>query len=94
MSTDNITPFLQKSRTDAALREQVNAIHEQADVAVAQALAGLSREVGLPFSAEEFLALQKTALSDDSLAGVAGGYCLGRLIEQCAADNEARSSQF
>jgi len=73
MSTDNITPFLQKSRTDAALREQVNAIYEQADVAVAQALAQIAAEVGLPFTAEEFLTEEHSVLPDEELSDVSGG---------------------
>ena len=73
MSTENITAFLQKSRTDAALGEQVNAIYEQADLAVAQALAGIASEHGLPFTVEEFLTEEHSVLPDEELTDVSGG---------------------
>lgn len=72
MSTENITSFLQKSRTDAALGTQVKAVYEQAALDVAQALAKVASEHGLPFTAEEFLAAQ-TEVSEKDLEGIAGG---------------------
>ena len=73
MSTENITAFLQKSRTDSALGEQVNAIYEQADLAVAQALATIASEQGLPFTVEEFLREEHSILPDEALDPVSGG---------------------
>lgn len=72
MSTENITAFLEKSVTDSALGAQVQAVYEQADLAVAQALAQVASEHGLAFTAEEFLAAQ-TEVSEKDLESVAGG---------------------
>lgn len=73
MSTSPIESFLNKTRTDAALREQVNAIYEQADLAVAAELSRIATEVGLPFTAEEFLREEHSILPDEELGAVTGG---------------------
>jgi len=73
MSTENITTFFDKARRDEALAARVTAIYAEADLASAQALAELAREIDLPFTADDLLEAQETALSDASLAGIAGG---------------------
>jgi hypothetical protein len=77
MSTDNITTFFDKARSDEALAVRINTIYAEADLAAAQALAELAREIDLPFTAEDLIEAQATALSDASLAGIAGGVAEG-----------------
>ena len=81
MSTDNISAFLEKARTDEALAARVRSIDAESDVAAAEALARLASEAGLPFTAEEFLASRSNDLSDADLEQVAGGTTFGRILE-------------
>ena len=73
MNTDNITAFLAKAQSDEALAAKVATIQSEAAASIAAALARLSQEAGTPFTAEEFLAAQQAALSDEALEQVAGG---------------------
>jgi len=77
MSTENITAFFDKARTDEALAARINAISAEANSAAAEALVALSREIGSPITVEDLLQEQETALSDASLAGVSGGVAGG-----------------
>ena len=73
MSTENIIAFLDKARTDEALAAQILAINTGSESEVAAAFSCLATEHGLPFTAEEFLASRRNALSDADLEQVAGG---------------------
>ena len=65
MSTENITAFLTKLQSDAALADKVS-------LATAEALADLASREGLPFTAEEFLS-EQASLADAELDAVSGG---------------------
>jgi len=75
MSTENITNFVAAVRADAALQARANADLAQSDGP--ERLAVLSAEVGIPFTAEEFLAYQRSLpggeLADGDLDRIAGG---------------------
>lgn len=73
MSAENINAFFTKASADEDLAQKVAAIHEQANVTIAAALAKLSEETGAPFTAKDYLAEQASALSDEALAAVTGG---------------------
>lgn len=77
MSTDNIRTFLDKASTDSALQARVAAAYAAAQQSTAAGLAQLAAEAGTPFTAEEFLTFQKAELSEQDLAGVAGGVGAG-----------------
>ena len=73
MSTENITAFLDKARTDEALKEKLLAINAGTETEASEAISRLAIEVGLPFTAEEFRASQGKDLSDADLEHVSGG---------------------
>jgi len=73
MSTENITAFLEKARTDETLSTRIAAAYAEVQAATARSLAELSVATGLPFTAEEFLASQQSTLDDESLEDIAGG---------------------
>jgi predicted ribosomally synthesized peptide with nif11-like leader len=74
MSKENIQAFFQKADQEPVLKEKACAILERSPEEVPAALAELSKQVGLGFTAEEFAAsLQGASLSDTELDAVAGG---------------------
>lgn len=75
MSTANIEGFLERVKTDDALRSKVAEIDRSDDAATATALATISTEAGFSCSPEEFLELlrAKQELADEDLEPVAGG---------------------
>lgn len=72
MSTENLTAFQTRVATDVDLQQKLLIIQQDSALALAEKIAALSREVGTPFTAEEFLAPPE--LSDDQLDGVVGGF--------------------
>lgn len=72
MSTENITRFLDRVATDAALQEKVSAAYRASQEATARALSALASEHGLNVTADELLAVQ-AELSESDLGAVAGG---------------------
>lgn len=85
MSTDNISAFLEKARTDEALAAKVRGIDAESDTAAAEALSRLATEAGLPFTAEEFLASRSNSLADAELEGVAGGASYNHVLQGLGA---------
>lgn len=74
MAKENVQKFIEKVDSDQELRQQIEAkMNGVNDVdAIAEGLAALSEEVGLPFTADEYkLASQK--LPEADLDNVAGG---------------------
>ncbi len=72
----NIEKFSAAIANDPELQAKVQAIHADAAKAAAADLADLSREVGTPFTGEEFLASAAATtreLSEEELGAVAGG---------------------
>jgi len=73
MSTENIAKFTEAAAADSALRAKVEALYAEASLASAEQLAALSVELGIPFTAEEYLAKANGELSESDLANLAGG---------------------
>ena len=72
MSSDNITAFFDKARTDETLAGKIQALYGEAATATAQALSALAAEIGIRLSAED-LHVSPSELTDADLSGVAGG---------------------
>jgi predicted ribosomally synthesized peptide with nif11-like leader len=88
MNTDNITAFLAKAQSDEALAVKVATLQAEAAASTAAALVRLSQEAGTPFTAEEFLAAQQVALSDEALEQVAGGAGYRTALFNAAQDRQ------
>lgn len=73
MSTENISKFAEATAADPSLRAKVEALYAEASRASAEQLAALSIELGIPFTAEEYLANASGELSESDLSHVAGG---------------------
>lgn len=76
MSTETFEAFLNKVKTDEALRNKVGQIDRSDDASAASALAAISAEAGSPCSSAEFLDLlqSRQELADEELESVAGGF--------------------
>lgn len=72
MSSDNITAFFDKARTDETLAGKIQALYAEAAASTARTLSALAAEIGITLSPED-LHISTGELSDDALSGVAGG---------------------
>ena len=82
MSLENVKGFLEAANSDPGLQTELGAARDQTDLGRIAVEAG--SKLGLPFTAQEFLSTIASAvggsgeLSDDELAGVAGGTVVSR----------------
>jgi predicted ribosomally synthesized peptide with nif11-like leader len=82
MSLDNVKRFLEAASSDPGLQSALSAARDQTDLGRIAVDSGA--KLGLPFTAQEFLSTVASTvggsgeLSDDELAGVAGGTAVSR----------------
>lgn len=73
MSSENISKFAEAVAANPSLRAKVETLYIETSRASAEQLAALSVELGIPFTAEEYLANTTGELSESDLSNVAGG---------------------
>lgn len=73
MNSENLHTFFERAKTDSLLQERIRSLGE---VPSPEALARLSEDIGLPFTASdlEAHAQRSGAIPDDQLEEVSGGF--------------------
>jgi predicted ribosomally synthesized peptide with nif11-like leader len=101
MSNQNIEAFLEKVEGSPELLVRIAEVHRAAAQATAEGMAALATELGVPFTAAEFLeagsALEKE-IAESEMAEVAGGLSLPgftspKVIDFSRVDDDAPATK-